>query len=95
MEPARLSDWLRFIAGKIIAYVLSGIPHADRCYDVLIGNGGLLDSQLARDPQPNVIFSWLGHYEPMFSNNQVDIRADANKESGQGLLSDYISLSCC
>ena len=83
-----------FIVGKIKACVISGISDTNRCFDILIGNGGVLDSPAARDPHPDVISSWSSCHEPLFSNNQVDGRNDAVKESSQCLFSVDSGLSC-
>ena len=43
-----------FIKGKVMACVLQSYPEKFRYYDILIGNGGGLESQVAADPSPQL-----------------------------------------
>ena len=46
------------ISGNLIACVLRDYPERFRYFDVLVGNGGVLDSPLALDPSPEIIDQW-------------------------------------
>ena len=47
-----------FLQGKVTAYVLEEYPDDYKYYDVLIGNGGTLDSPIAQNPSPRVVDRW-------------------------------------
>ena len=76
-----------FISGKLIACVLSDYPDNFRYYDVLIGNGGVLKSPVARDPQPEIVDSWVDCHASSFPMNQVETRASSKKNEESRLSS--------
>ena len=47
-----------FISGSIVACVLRNYPEKFRYFDVLIGNGGVLDSPVTLDPSPDIVNDW-------------------------------------
>ena len=53
-ELARITVNTPFISGDIIACVLRDYPVDYLYFDVLIGNGGILDSPVALDPSPDI-----------------------------------------
>ena len=62
-----------FLQGKVTAYVLEGYPDDYKYYDVLIGNGGTLDSPQTLDPSPRVVDRW--------QQKQVRIKITQSKKS--------------
>ena len=50
-----------FISGSIVACVLRNYPEKFRHFDVLIGNGGVLNSPVALDPSPDIINDWCNN----------------------------------
>ena len=50
-----------FISGSIVACVLRNYPEKFRYFDVLIGNGGILNSPVALDPSPDIINDWCNN----------------------------------
>ena len=84
-----------FISGKIIACVLSNYPDNFRYYDVLIGNGGVLKSPVAKDPQPKIVESWIDDHVSCYPMNQVETRASSRsrEESALNSLSIDFNLS--
>ena len=47
-----------FLSGKVLACVLQSYPEKFRYYDILIGNGGVLESPVAADPSPKFLRTW-------------------------------------
>ena len=72
-----------FIKGKVKACVLQSYPDKFRYYDILIGNGGVLESPVAADPSPQLVQTWRddnlrpGNSIPC---NQVTTRSEAKKK---------------
>ena len=48
-----------FLTGKIMACVLQSYPEKCRYFDILIGNGGVLESPVAADPSPRLLKTWI------------------------------------
>lgn len=84
-----------FLQGKITACVLDDYPPEYMYYDVLIGNGGTLDSPIASDPGFDVVKRWEDSHTDMSANvlesnvletsdqlkvNQVQTRAQKSNE---------------
>ena len=59
---ARVEVDTLFITGPITVCVLSGYPEKFRYYDLLIGNGGILDSPVADDPHPDLLSKWASSH---------------------------------
>ncbi|NQZ62984.1 reverse transcriptase domain-containing protein [Crocosphaera sp.] len=72
-----------FIQGKVKACVLQSFPEKFRYYDILIGNGGVLESPVAADPSPQLLQTWRDdNVRPVNPTpcNQVTTRSEAKKE---------------
>ena len=72
-----------FLTGRVIACVLQSYPEKFRYYDILIGNGGVLESPVAADPSPQLLQTWRDeNLRPVESVpcNQVTTRSEARKE---------------
>ena len=75
-----------FLSGKIVACVLQSYPEKFRYYDILIGNGGVLESPVAADPSPELLQSWRDNNlrtANLLPCNQVTTRSEAKKEERQ------------
>ena len=72
-----------FLSGKVIACVLQSYPEKFRYYDILIGNGGTLESPIAADPSPQLVKTWrynnLQQTDPT-PCNQVSTRSETRKK---------------
>ena len=68
-----------FLSGKVLACVLQSYPEKFRSYDILIGNGGVLESSVAADPSPHLLQTWRDENLPVDSApcNQVTTRSEA------------------
>ena len=66
-----------FVSGTITACVLRDYPEKFRDYDILIGNGNVLGSPVARDPHPDLISSWTKDHENVLLSNQVETRSSS------------------
>ena len=66
-----------------MACVLQSYPEKFRYYDIMIGNGGVLESQVAADPSPQLLQTWRDdNLRPVDSVpcNQLTNRSEAKKE---------------
>ena len=77
-----------FISGEIIVCVLNNYPEKYRYYDVLIGNGGTLESPIALDPSPDIINCWRnnrnvgkGESEIHVPCQQVTTRSETKRQA--------------
>ena len=72
-----------FIYGTITVCVLSGYPEKFRYYDLLIGNGGILKSPIAKDPHPDLVSRWVKehpHTDPI-PICQVETRSSSKEKT--------------
>ena len=74
-----------FIKGKISACVLENYPNEYMYYDVLIGNGGTLNSPRALVPTPEVIMKWEA------SHNDVQGTDDSEMKENSFISNDLFS----
>ena len=84
-----------FISGTITACVLRDYPDNFKNYDILIGNGDVLGSPVARDPHPDLISSWTSDHENVLQSNQVDTRSSSKKSQEARItsLASYFNIS--
>ena len=81
-----------FISGSIVACVLRNYPENFRYFDVLIGNGGVLDSPVALDPSPDIVNDWYNSQKEDDGQravpcHQVTTRASSKKQPSDNPLS--------
>ena len=72
-----------FLSGKVLACVLYSYPEKFRFYDILIGNGGVLESPVAADPSPHLLQTWRDENTRSVDPapcNQVTTRSEVRKE---------------
>ena len=84
-----------FISGTITVCVLSGYPEKFRYYDLLIGNGGILKSPIAKDPHPDLVSRWVKehpHTDPI-PICQVETRSSSKEKEVSKLNSLEIDLN--
>ena len=83
-DLARINVNTPFISGNVIVCVLRDYPERLRYFDVLIGNGGVLDSPLALDPSPDIVDQWSNNRDVVVDDssvpcNQVTTRSSSKK----------------
>ena len=82
-----------FISGPITACVLSEYPEQFRYYDILIGNGGVLGSPVAKNPDSELIDAWNGRQTEIFPCKQVETRSCVQKKTEVGLNTILLDLN--
>ena len=66
-----------------MACVLRSYPEKFRYYDILIGNGGTLESPVASDPSPQLLKTWIDENLRSVDSapcNQVTTRSETKKK---------------
>ena len=64
-DLAKISIDTPFLTGVVTACALKNYPKNVRYFDLLVGNGGVLDSLVAQDPASEVVDLWYKLHSPI------------------------------